>query len=420
MMNKKDLKYLLPFSFITALSIIFGKNIIAIYDTIVVIGVLDVIKSAAFIDCGIILFALTSLVVLKKLLDDKKRITKTSFCIITFSYLFFLYYRYVADWYWYSSFYFAHSVKYIDIISLIYFEFLAIAIYTWKTPLLRPKYHDDPFIVDSPITDHSQDLFGRNQFAIELAKKIQSEIPDRDAKSLAIGINGEWGSGKTSFCNLVHNSIDGNNRVIINFNPWRSSTPTKIIEDFFSVLIGEVQSYDVNLSNKLSQYSNTLTKIDENTLTKAIDAFVSNAAEDKGELYESINQSIKETNKQFIIFIDDLDRLDKKEIVEVLRIIRNTADFNNIVYIVSYDKGYVEEAIKEINKHNYTTYLEKIFQFEFTLPPYDFGTLRDEIKQNLENKLPPNLIIDGAKSVDYASNNGTPYTNRIVFTKRDV
>ena len=48
-----------------------------------------------------------------------------------------------------------------------------------------------------------------------------------------------------------------------------------------------------------------------------------------------------EQKQKIVIIIDDIDRLEGKEIFEVLRIIRNTAKFNNIIYIVAYDKDHV-------------------------------------------------------------------------------
>ena len=65
------------------------------------------------------------------------------------------------------------------------------------------------------------------------------------------------------------------------------------------------------------------------------------------------------------MFVDDLDRLNKSEIVEVVRILRNVANFQNTVFICGYDKSYV---IKTGGFDN--NFLDKIFNLEINLPKF--------------------------------------------------
>ncbi|NOT93663.1 MAG: hypothetical protein HOP05_18635 [Ferruginibacter sp.] len=128
-----------------------------------------------------------------------------------------------------------------------------------------------------------------------MAKKIQSKLKVEDAGALAIGINGSWGSGKTSFTNMIKEQIDNNNRVIINFNPWRSSSANKIIEDFFELFISELKPHDPELSSSITSYAKSLTKIEENLITKAVESLSEILFEElnKNESYDLINDSIK-------------------------------------------------------------------------------------------------------------------------------
>jgi multidrug transporter EmrE-like cation transporter len=73
---------------------------------------------------------------------------------------------------------------------------------TWKED--EAIYFDDPFLWDAPIDNASDDKFHRKETAERLARKIQSKLTNDTGKgSLAIGVNGEWGSGKTSFANMI-------------------------------------------------------------------------------------------------------------------------------------------------------------------------------------------------------------------------
>jgi predicted KAP-like P-loop ATPase len=57
-------------------------------------------------------------------------------------------------------------------------------------------------------------------------------------ESIIIGLNGEWGSGKSSVINLIKQCINNNNDntdkpVMIDFNPWMFSRRDDITKYFF-------------------------------------------------------------------------------------------------------------------------------------------------------------------------------------------
>lgn len=314
------------------------------------------------------------------------------------------------------------SLKYIDYLFFLFGGLLLAKIWDWLNGFTNPIYQSDPFIIDFPIRTSNEDIYNRVEFASRLATKIQSELESKNSGSLAIGINGTWGSGKSSFMNLINEKIDYKNRIVINFNPWRSSSSTKIIEDFFELLISELAKFDPKLSKEVGDYAKTLTKIDENLITKSIETIAEYILDvaNKNENYDRINSSIEKLRKQIIIFIDDLDRLDIMEIIEVLRVIRNTANFNSLTYIVSYDKGYILEAVKKFNKFNYKYFLEKIFQYEFMIPGYDPAILRNSVKKILLEKLGNDFKPFINSAVDYRSFSGKSLTNRVITTHRDA
>ncbi|MBB6610509.1 hypothetical protein H7F15_05635 [Pontibacter sp. Tf4] len=349
-----------------------------------------------------------------------KRVSIEIFSLSTLTLLIYSYWRFISDKYNFVSLTFIPYHKHGDLILLFYTCISILSIKGWFNKLEEPKDFKDPFLVDKPIAEIVRDELGRRKFAEKIAYKIQSKPKLDDSGALAIGINGIWGSGKTSFSNLIKCYIDPHNRIIIDFNPWSSTSPTKIIEDFFEQLIDAMAKYDPRLSKSISDYAKSLTSIDENSITKGLNSISDFLFNGNSKSYEEINESIGRLKKQIIIIIDDLDRLDKYEIVEVLRIVRNTASFNNVIYVVSYDRNYIEEAIKLFNPYNYKSFLEKIFQFEFTLPKYDNSIYREmlitAIKENIDAKYIS--LVDSA--VEARTNTGRSFTNEIVRTKRDV
>ncbi len=424
------------------LFIAFNKSLCDLYDDKIIAPFLSNFEGSKSLDILFFAFTAFTLLIHFYLLVQDKKISNTFFFFSCVLFGIFVYSYFFSNKYYFISLELFPNLKYADSIFLLFGIIGSLKVLNWISPNQKPFDNKDPFLIDSPIVKAEDDLFTRKKFAKKIAIKIQSELkpipkfnnkqtPKNDNEensnfdyygSLAIGINGEWGSGKTSFTNMIKEYINSENRIVIDFHPWRSSTQAKIIEDFFELLIDKLGDNNPQLSNTISRYSKTLTKIDENIFSKGVASILELIfpTPNKNELYELINTSIEKSKKQVIVFIDDLDRLDKKEIIEVLRIVRNTASFNNIVYVVSYDKGYVLEAIKDFNPNNYKSFLEKIFQFEFALPMLKEGLLRTILKDILKDKLDKKLHNQIDRVVDSSEFHNLNFTNEFIKTHRDV
>jgi KAP family P-loop domain len=401
--------------------LILSNQIADFYDRTIVIPILKKIPSTPLIGVVFCIVCFLTLIISRFSLLNNVRVSNFTFGILSFWFIIFLVCRFSTS-YIYSPYNFKCGIKYVDLVFIFFIAVALLKLKSWVNPEIGPKYFYEPFQLDVPLNRGSQDLYNRKKFAFDLAEKIQSRIRQTNVGSLAIGISGEWGSGKTSFCNFIIENLDYKNRIVIEFNPWRSSSPEKIIIDFFALLINQIKKFQPDLSNEISKYAKTLAEIDENIITKSVETFSDFLfnSDSKNETYDLINNIIKKSNKQIIIFIDDLDRLDTKEIVEVLRLIRNTANFYNVVYLVSYDKKYILEGVKTFNEYNYRQFLEKIFQIEFLLPKFDSAMLRNEIKTTLIKSIGAQDSPEISAAIDYSGISGKSITNRVIKTQRDV
>lgn len=301
--------------------------------------------------------------------------------IISFIYGF---YRYEKDTYNFTSFLLIPNLKYADILFFITFFKAALIIKINRGPKQKLV---NSFFDDEPIGLNGPDILGYSTYANLLSSQISNSHFQR---AFAIGINGKWGLGKTSFLDLLKRKLSGTSYIEINFNPWNSSSPKAIIQDFFETVQDSLRPYHSSLSRLLILYSNRLLAINENNVTKAIQSTVSaiTGYDSLKSLFDDINNALKKINKKIIIYIDDLDRLDKEEVVEVIRLIRNNANFYNTVFIVAYDRNYVVHALKSHNSYNEEQFLEKIFQIEITLPYFNRDILRRKLAEKLKEKLP--------------------------------
>lgn len=289
-------------------------------------------------------------------------------------------------------------------------------------------------VTDNPISLVSEDELDRVEFASNLFKLLQKMSND-SLSSFVIGINGKWGFGKSSILKLILNEINDGS-IKIEYNPWIASSKQTLIGDFFSKVENEVSAH-IQTGNLINKYGAALAKIDNDSNPLKSFASLFNDEKPLQDRFQEISLLIKKTNKKVYVFIDDLDRLDNQEVFEVLRLIRNTASFPNMIFIVAYDKDYLAHALKEGKIYNSRVYLDKIFQMEINLPRINelklLGALSNSLnyqldKLNLElgisNELKTQIIkmiyghyLGNPQAVKYQINN---YLVTILRNKRDI
>ena len=242
------------------------------------------------------------------------------------------------------------------------------------------------FYSEKPIISKNEDLLGRKKVASDLAKEIEYY---KNKDSLTIGIVGKWGSGKTSFINMVLESFKGNDKyIVIKFNPWNISSRKQLISDFFLQLSNNIKKE--NESNKiigtigkslgtLSKFFKPLGLIPPLSLLGTIGDITEKASgfineyleaekEDLETLKSNINQELEDLDKKLLIVIDDIDRLCDEEIREMFQLVKSIADFKNTIYILSYDREIVTKALDKSQQDKGEEYLEKIVQVPLVLP----------------------------------------------------
>jgi len=227
-------------------------------------------------------------------------------------------------------------------------------------------FSDDPSKVEN-------DLLGRDQYIEKVRDAIKHTVADR---AIGISILAEWGFGKTVFMNLLKNRLEEDpETIIIEFNPWIGERSQSTIKYFFEVLENELQKYDSSASRKISQYTNDLLQpVEEDNLWTKLAKTGTNilfpGETTIQEKKDAINRIITRIGKRIVILLDDLDRLNGEELSDVMRLIRNTADFKQTFFVAALDRNYVLNALKESNMvESRDRYLEKIFQLEIVLPP---------------------------------------------------
>ncbi len=258
------------------------------------------------------------------------------------------------------------------------------------------------------------DTLGTTLYADVLAEFIAN-----CATPLTVGVQGEWGSGKTSILNLVceHleskkmssrqrgvSAIDGAEYFkTIWINTWEHSllkTPEECLLSIISEIIDEIASVDgryqtaQRAKDLLSAVAKGAVRVGASLTMGGTGAQVADELTSGGpssgntvkqlratlrETVDMIVESDRQKVRKFVIIIDDLDRLDPPVAVSVLELLKNIFDIEHCVFVLAIDYQVVVKGLKkkfgeqtEANEWEFRAFFDKIIQLPFMMPIVDY------------------------------------------------
>lgn len=255
------------------------------------------------------------------------------------------------------------------------------------------------FLHDQPATD---DAFGREPFARSLARSL---VLPNNSPGLVVGIEGEWGSGKSTLIGFITRHLRENRKtIVIDFNPWMVSTTGALVETLIeqiAVSIGKKVTRGkkgIDASQKLINFVRLLKPLKYIPALSWAGHIAEDATEaaqvnlddikkllpdmDLAQKKNDVINALKKLDHPIIVVIDDLDRLPAEEIRIMIQAIKAVADFPQITYLLAYDPNIIARALAE-NEKSGLSYLEKIVQVAYPLPPLS----RRQLKRFADGKI---------------------------------
>ena len=258
---------------------------------------------------------------------------------------------------------------------------------------------------DKPILKSSEDLLKRKNFSDKIANYLLSPSSN---DGLVISINGKWGSGKTSTANLIKEKIQNESfsfssdiiPVIIDYSPWNATDQNQIINQFLNTLsehfvykrVLKILRTSLRIASGVLSFTpipsniKTAIKCIDNAFSKYVDALTSNSGSLE-EIKNKVEIYLRNTKLRYIVFVDDLDRLNKSEIRLLIQLIKSTCNFSNITYVLLFNKEIVADALSNEQLIDGNAYLEKIIQLEFNIPLIRSDIIIDLLGHDLEQLL---------------------------------
>ena len=230
---------------------------------------------------------------------------------------------------------------------------------------------------DNPITRSEEDALGRLKPASSFAEQV---LTLDSSEGVVVGVLGPWGSGKTSFVNLSQSFLKESGVTVLEFNPWMFSGANQLVQSFFIELSAQLKLRPdlAEIGGLIEDYGDTFSGLGWLPLVgpwiergRVVTDLVAKVLQRKKEGVRSsqnrVRRSLKGIDKPIVVILDDIDRLSTQEIRDIFKLVRLTANFPNIIYLLAFDRYRVEQALGEQGIPG-RDYLEKILQIAIDLP----------------------------------------------------
>ena len=101
---------------------------------------------------------------------------------------------------------------------------------------------------------------------------------------------------------------------------------------------------------------------------------------------ELLREALKEADSRVAVIVDDIDRLDRRETRELMRVVRLRSDLPNVVFLLAFDRKHVARSLGEDEEEG-LLYLDKIVQVSYDLPTVRETIFSDTLIEWLEELL---------------------------------
>lgn len=294
------------------------------------------------------------------------------------------YYRFVhPDFEFYVLFDKACPIAFADLIllaCLLTILLKAWTHYTKPTSSLEEK-HTEGLLIDHPLTEEEEDICSWRDFAVTITKHLLAT--DTTHAAFSFGIVASWGEGKSSFMGIMQRYLQQARQevIVMRFNPWLYDKETQLTRVFFEELRRTLAPYSSKLSRSIDSYAELLLAVDSSWL-KLAQQLLRLSQRSTTEQFDQLSQEIQKLGRKVVIFIDDVDRLTREELLELFNLVRNSSNLPCLYFVLAYDKSYVLKTLQGDGEHM-SRYPEKILQEEYPLPKLDPDKMWAVLKQCL-------------------------------------
>ena len=242
---------------------------------------------------------------------------------------------------------------------------------------------------DLPVAEDGEDLLGRGELVQSVVSAILLETP------AIIAVTGRYGDGKTSFLNLTVGELRKSEEIkapiIVRFSPWMAGDSNALVLSLLNSIVAEIKHKLVvpGLGGDATRYARTLLSAVPR-MERLKDLLAEPSQEER---IDALVNRIRSVRRRLLVVLDDLDRMEAKELETVLKVLRGSDKLANITFLCAFDKTEVGKILKVTRPDQETpTFIEKFFPLEFRLPEIDSAQLQTLFSQRISRILERNAL----------------------------
>ena len=242
--------------------------------------------------------------------------------------------------------------------------------------------------LDHPVQNPSEDRLGFFPFAKAIASIVTNHI---QGESLVIGLNGKWGTGKSTILNFIQqilNDSSGNNIRVVRFNPWYFSGRENLAGLLLSEISAEIEPNKKGaVRNAIADLIDVANGLSLGVVNLNFKAFTDRLRSPTSlyKIKQEVDSLLSKKKIPILVMIDDIDRLVADEIRDIFRAVKAVASLPYVSYLMAFDSDVVIDALNENEKEHGAEYLEKIVQVQFPVPAIDQYELRTILFAKLDS-----------------------------------
>ncbi|WP_299621028.1 P-loop NTPase fold protein [Pelagibius sp.] len=265
---------------------------------------------------------------------------------------------------------------------------------------------------------HTVDLLGYQPYVDALVEVLAQQ----DLQTpFAVGVFGRWGTGKSTFMNLLREPLSIEERAkkgetggfhCVVFHPWQFEEKEEVWKALLLSVIRYLEAVEARRTTrgedearKIKETLRTLAlSVGRLALNKTIHSMTSGVltfdqmieaysktARENANFINTFRKQFGELKKQILaggegdiarlfVFVDDLDRCTPDNCIMVLEAIKLFFDLQECVFILGIDREVVQRGIEQKYKDSIgihgQDYLDKLIQLPFSLPPIQPKTFK--------------------------------------------
>jgi KAP family P-loop domain/TIR domain len=243
---------------------------------------------------------------------------------------------------------------------------------------------------DQPYADEAEDPLGYDKIASSVANLV---LASRDSTPLTLGIEGGWGSGKSTLMNRLERELREGGVTTVMFNAW-TAPKGGAVEGLVKSVLGRLNKsilWRAAHNTQVLSWARALTSAGAEVVGvgRVVDTLWTQLASDpkaRNEISDLVSESMRLWKRQrsrrgqdelLAVFVDDLDRCSPVNVLQVFEAIKLYLDAPGLVFVVGYDRDVVTDAILDVKQYQHEDtshhYVEKIVQLVYRLPSVSDG-----------------------------------------------